>query len=598
MKKLLFALLLLFFFFAFFSKATLAQSPAIEPSQQPAKTSYPLNTNPDVPQNFHTYSQSVLIELLAGTACMIGGVDVLSSDGKCLGIDPITRKLGYSSSENSIGLIGMMGNLIGSTYNLPASSGIYVQYLASNFGVTRTSYAEFGTGIGFEGLKPVLGIWKVLRNLSYTAFILIFILIGLGIMFRINIDARAVMTIQNQLPKIVLALILITLSYAIAGFLIDMMYLSIYLIVNLFNSQGLATVNNMSNPINAVGSLGGIHGIATPAAEGLVGVIKEIFEGTFGGTLSKLVQTTLGTLLSGTAARGIGSLLGGVVGGAAGGALLGTIIGSAIGLAYGSNILHMVAGVIVYLVLVVAILQALFRTWFLLVKAYIFIFLDVIFAPFFIMAGLLPGSPGGGFGSWIRSLLGNLAGFPTVLTLFLVGSAVQAQLKDGVEFGNFIPPLVGSPGSDSVKSIGSLIGLGIILIMPESVTIAKGIFKSPERKLASAVWQPIGASTGALSSPIKGAWGSVWGEDRTGKKKYLSEKFDSLGRGVFKRLMNPGATAKSAATGVTKPAGSVRRLFSRGGSGQSQAQNEQKEAEQNTAKTDPPQPLGGDGTHG
>ena len=89
---------------------------------------------------------------------MIGGVDVLSSDGKCLGIDPITRKLGYSSSENSIGLIGMMGNLIGSTYNLPASSGIYVQYLASNFGVTRTSYAEFGTGIGFEGLKPVLGI--------------------------------------------------------------------------------------------------------------------------------------------------------------------------------------------------------------------------------------------------------------------------------------------------------------------------------------------------------------------------------------------------------------------------------------------------------
>jgi len=569
MKKLLFALLLLPFFFAFFLKVTNAQSPAIETPTQPAKVSYPLNTNPDVPQNFHTYSQSVLIELLAGAACMMGGVDVLSQDGRCLGVDSSTGKIGYVNSTNSIGLVGVMGNLISSTYNLPASTGTYVQYLASNFGVTRTSYAELGTGIGYEGLKPVLNIWKVFRNLSYIIFILIFVLIGLGIMFRLNIDARAVMTVQNQLPKIVLALILISLSYAIAGLLIDMMYMSIYLIVNLFNGQSLATVNNMSNPINAIGGWGGPHAIATPAAESVAGMFKDMFEGTLGGRVSKWVETIAATFLTAKAGGGIGALVGGIAGGAIGsivpgagtligvgvgtqiGGIAGQVIGGAVGIAKGPSILEFVAGMIVYIILTIAIFQALFRTWFLLIKAYVFLLLDVIFAPLFIMAGLLPGSPGGGFGSWVRSLLGNLAAFPTVLTLFLIGSAIQGQLKNGADVGNFIPPLVGTPGDDSVKSIGSLIGLGIILIMPESVNLAKAMFKSPERKLASAVWQPIGLGTSALTSPIKGAWGKVWGEDRTGKPKYLSEKFDKFGKGVFKGIMNPVAFGRKIKTAAT-----------------------------------------------
>lgn len=587
MKKVILSIFFLLGFL-FFANNSYAQQPA-----------YPLNTNPDVKQDFHTYTQSVFIEILASGVCILGGVDVLSENGRCLGIDPVSRKIGYVDSHNSVGLVGVMGKLISSTYNLPASSGTYVQYLASNFGITHSSYAQapeeicaglppdaigncinhqqrlkdvgFGTGIGFEGLRPVLDIWKVFRNLSYMIFILIFIIIGLGIMFRINIDARAVMTVQNQIPKIIVALIFITLSYAIAGFLIDMMYVSIYVIVNLFSSQNLGTVNNMTNPFSAVSSLGGIGSIASPAAEGATGILKSIFEGALGGQMAKIVETILGTFLGGSAGGGIGAIAGGLIGGTVGllggpgaamtgagagisiGRLAGTAIGGAIGVAKGPSIIEFVAGLILYIIIVVAIIQSLFRTWVNLIKAYIFILLDVILAPFFIMSGLLPGSQGG-MVSWLRSLLGNLAAFPTVLALLLIGSTIQSRLTAD-EYSGFIPPLVGTPGDDAARSIGAIIGLGIILIMPESVNLAKAAFKSPERKLASAIGQPISAGTGLVKAPFKGAFNAAWGDDKLGHpralKAYAGKRAKAVGRVIFGSHPMPGS-------------GRIGRIFGRG----------------------------------
>ena len=43
------------------------------------------------------------------------------------------------------------------------------------------------------------------------------------------------MTIQNQIPKIIISLILVTFSFAIAGFLIDLMWVSIYVVINLMS---------------------------------------------------------------------------------------------------------------------------------------------------------------------------------------------------------------------------------------------------------------------------------------------------------------------------------------------------------------------------
>ncbi len=497
-------------------------------AQTPTKTPlYPLNTNKDVPQDFHTYTQSVFIEVLSAATCFIGGVDVLNPERRCLGFDQDTKKIGYVESQG--GLIAVMGNMIGGTFTIPVSSTHYGQYLVSNFGFTQKSVAAipaedgggstpkgFGTGIGFNGLNPVVDIWTAFRNLTYLFFVLVFIILGLGIMFRVNIDARTVMTIQNQIPKIIIALVLITLSYAIAGFLIDMMYVSIYLIIHVFDSQGLVTLTNIdTNPVMAVGPFGGLHGIAAPAATGVGGIISSLFEGTIGNILGMIVTGIIGGYLG----NSLFSMGGGFVGGIAGGV---------IGLLFGSKILGLIATVIAYLIIALAILSALFRVWFMLLKSYIYIFLDVIFAPFWIIGGILPGSPGG-VGPWLRSIVANLAAFPAVIMLFMIGRTIQERASG--QGGNFVPPLIGDPGANSGEAIASLIGLGIILIMPEAVNITKKALKAPEMKYSSSIGRAIGAGSGVITSPIKGTWGKLWGQDAHGHDRYLTRKFgERLGR--------------------------------------------------------------------
>lgn len=511
MKKLLIG------FIAFFAFFTVAKNIAYTQAPSPIQSAYPLNTNSDVPQNFRTYSQNVFIEMLSTATCFVGGVDMLNPDIPCLGMDPTTKKIGYV--ENQGGLTMVMAGMIGATYNIPVSSGTYVQYLASNFGITQTSFARipvdeggtsttqgFGTGIGYKGLTPVLEIWRTFRNLTYLLFVLIFVVLGLGIMFRVNIDARTVMTIQNQIPKIVIALILITLSYAIAGFLIDMMYVLIYVVIHIFDSQGLTTLTNIdTNPVMAIGPFGGIHGIASPAAQGVGGIISSMFQGTWGSIIGSIVTGLIGSFIGGS----FGGLMGGAIGG---------IIGVAVGALFGSKILGLIATAIAYLIIAIAILSALFRVWFMLIKAYIFIFLDVIFAPFWIVGGILPGAPGG-VGPWLRSLIANLAAFPAVIVLFMIGRTIQDQTSNAG--GLFVPPLVGDPGNAG-DGIGAIIGLGIILIMPEAVTITKQVLKAPEMKYTAAVGRAIGVGQGVVSKPFGSAWHELTKERRDGSRGPLT----------------------------------------------------------------------------
>src|SRR3990167_10982854 len=103
-----------------------------------SRTNY-LNTNPDVPQNFHTYTQSVLLEIAAAASYQIAGFDPMNPSGKCLGVDPATGKIGFV--ENGGGLIGITGQMIAATFEIPVSRSQYVRYLAGNFGIAKKTYA-------------------------------------------------------------------------------------------------------------------------------------------------------------------------------------------------------------------------------------------------------------------------------------------------------------------------------------------------------------------------------------------------------------------------------------------------------------------------
>lgn len=531
--------------FNIFTPSSFAQIP---PSPQPtqavktdyperserASSAYPIRTDADVPQDFHTYTQNVFIEILTSISCMLTGYDPLTVSGKCLGINTATHKIGYVESHG--GAIGIVGNMISMTFDIPVSSSTYARDLASNFGISKSSYAAitdgdgtdsnsgngFSLGYGYTGLQPILNVWKIFRNLVYLFLVLLFIIIGLGIMFRLNIDARSVMSIQNQLPKIIIGIILVTFSYAIAGFIVDMMYVLMYLVYYIFTQQtlGLDTGGlnpaylQGQNPLGAIGGLGGASDIASGVARPLGHIFSSLFDNSFGHMIATIV--------------------GGIIGGGAGaiGGPIGIAVGAGIGLIVGgvagSKLLGVVGGLIAYIVITITIVWAMLRLWFLLLRSYIFFLIDVILAPFWIGLGLIP-KGGAGFNSWFRDVVANLAVFPATLFILLLGKTLVNQFGNASSKTSFVPPLVGNPGD--VASFGPIIGLGIILLLPSVVTMVRDTLKAPGFKYT----QAIGASLGQgqkIAGLVGGkARGAVWKSNhRTGEpeglKKWYIDKFN------------------------------------------------------------------------
>jgi hypothetical protein len=487
-------------FKTFFSVLFLLLLAVLFTSRVNAQTHSPnyLNTNPDVPQNFHTYVQTVFIEVASAVSCQLAGIDLFEQNGKCLGIDPKTQKIGFVDGGG--GAISLLGSFITMTFYMPVSTYDYGSFLASKFGIAKDTYAADtlppgtntqptptnDTGVGFRALLPTLKLWQTFRNVAYLLFVILFVIIGLGIMFRIRIDPRTVMTIQNQIPKIIIALVLVTFSYAIAGFMVDLMYVFIYLIVSLFAEQGTDPTSALAtNPFGAIGGFGGISGIASGVAKSISGIVASIFDGTLGNLVGAIVGAIIGQLLP-NPASGI-PVVGGLV--ATGKFLIGGLLGGL----FGNEIVGLIAGVISYLVIVIAIFTALLRLWFQLIKAYIFVLIMVVFAPFYIAFGLVPGRSG--FGNWIRGLLANLSAFPATITMFLLGKAFMSGFTGGAPGSTpFAPPLVG----DFLRPdrFASIIGLGIILLTPEVVNMVKEALKAPEFKFTSSIGRSLAVGPG------------------------------------------------------------------------------------------------------
>src|SRR3989344_5582962 len=289
---------------------TKANAQFLPQSGTPLRGANYLNTNPDVPQNLNTYTQSVFINIATTVFCIFTGVDPLSPQGKCLGIDPATRKISYVDQGG--GLMAITGNLIASTFYIPVSTHDYGSFMASKFGIGEKAYAQ---GIGFQGLTPTLKLWEAFRNITYMIFVVLFLIVGLGIMFRIKIDPRTVMTIQNQIPKIIVGLILVTFSYAIAGFLIDLMYVSMYLIISVFTQQDIDAVSiTSSTPFGAAGGIGGLFGIAGGVADSIAGIVASIFDGTIGNLIGAVITSLITGLLASQTGIPFAGLVGGILG--------------------------------------------------------------------------------------------------------------------------------------------------------------------------------------------------------------------------------------------------------------------------------------------
>ena len=486
------SLFLVLFFFSS-QKQALAQNYNYQPSSSYANP----ETNPNVPKNLHTYSQSVIIELMSSASCLVIGVDPISVNRKCLGIDTNTGKIGYVEKNN--GLIGISANLIAMTYIPPINTSDYVSYVANSFGITKNTYAQ-GAGVGFDGIKPLLNLWIVFRDIVYLLFVIVFVFIGIAIMLRVKIDPRTVMSIQNQIPKIIVALILVTFSFAIAGFLIDLMWIVCFLIINLFADANITPKLNaaqtagyiMSNPFTFIDnslSLGGYGLFQIPVSIGktVFGIVENLFKLDFdtGGWVSGFINSVTSPI------RATFGVLGGMA---------------------------------AFLVITIALAIALFRLWFSLIQAYVMIILDIIIAPFWIMSGVIPGRSSG-FGAWFRDILANLSAFPAVIFIFVLTERLMNSYATYSSSTVFIPPLLGGTiAQDSVKGI---IAFGMIMATPKIVNMTKTMLKAPKYDTSSVI-SGTTAAAGVVGQPSKIGWNRLtrrrdpWGHYSEGKLRQLA----------------------------------------------------------------------------
>lgn len=364
-------------------------------------------------------------------------------------------------------------------------SGIgYVKEKIQNFSLVPIAHAQT-VGFGYDALRPIQSMWSASRNIAFGLFVLAAVIFAFMIMFRVKISPQVVITVQSAIPKLIISLVLVTFSYAIAGFLIDLMYVVIGLLSVIMSSFMPSVLGLVLSPkiIFSLLTQGNILGV--------VGI--NIQSGIFA-----LIFTYLTPLIIGLA-------------------ILTVIIGVATG-----GLWLLIPLAILVVVVVMAIWMSLKTIWALL-KAFVNIILLTIFAPLQIVAGVIV--PNFGFGQWVKSYISNLSVFVVTGALYLFSIIFLAQgLYIGLEdiagglivsllnpiFGpiginlttaglisNYttFPPLL---GSGSAQGVGLLfLGVSFVLftLIPKATEIIQGLLSGKPFAYGSAIGEvmaPVG----------------------------------------------------------------------------------------------------------
>lgn len=372
------------------------------------------------------------------------------------------------------GALGGMGFLMANLIQTPpASAQTYVADVMQNsrFGAAPV-YAQ---GVGFGALNPVLGTWKAFRDVAYYLLALAFIVVGFLILIRHQMGGKTAVTVQLALPRLVITLLAITFSYAIAGLLVDIMFISLYFILNIFTSQIFVDganffPNNIFNSSNAGAG-------TTPADIAFnVNIFNFALNYIFGG--------------NGSGAWNAASALGEMAWQALVSAIAPNSTGDTAGGQFLESLAQFVVGSVFTLIFALALLIAVFRTFFSLLQSYAGFIINVVLSPFILLQGALPDGKNH-IEEWIRNLLGGLAPFVVaVFMIFMSLALTGSETRPGIGYCNnnstnpntacttdqnesgLRLPLVITADLNSGAVVGVL-GMGFMLLLPEAVDIAK-----------------------------------------------------------------------------------------------------------------------------
>jgi len=294
---------------------------------------------------------------------------------------------------SALGPSGLTLGLISEIYQHPPASGI--QYLAKGFEKFNIATPVYAQGYGYNNNSIVLPLWTASRNLCYFLMVVLLIAAGFMIMFRIKVNAQTAVSIQVMIPKIIITLILITFSYAIAGLVVDLIYLVLTLILSALSLTGSPPIiTNLSQTVS-------------------------FFTGSYGAIVLHYMIGMAILLIVGVLA-----------------ALLSPIGG---------------AGVLIALIVSIVILWLLLRVWWMLLTTYISILIGFITAPWYIILGLIPGNKTG-FGTWLRSMVANASVFVVVPLMFLLSIYIGGNFLSGPNAPQWLADAINSLSATGIGS--------------------------------------------------------------------------------------------------------------------------------------------------
>ncbi len=528
---------------------------------------------------------------LFGGDC-IDMVGQIGPDGTAQGATPVL----VDSSVRSGGALGMLGGaMVALGTTAPTSPVQYLATVGESFGI-RPAYAQV-SGSGNSVIQPILKLWQLTRNIAYFGFILIFIAIGFMIMFRQKLNPQTVISAQNALPGVVVALILVTFSYFIAALIIDFGFITTQLTGRLLVANQLAkqdVINETLRTKNVFDIFGSFIAPPAPFSEtsgpgGLADSASDLdtIAGATKDSLSVLNQGMVGTMITGLVVAGgcyyggnfassfvklealptganapvggVGPVLQagraasllknfnpaaktawglGCVGGGAGGAAL-----------LQSGILFYGIGIILYVVLLIALIIAMFKTFFELIKAYVTLMIQTVAAPLIIMSGAIPGQ-GGAFGGWLKTMFANILIFPAVFAAFFFAAFIMGRPD------NTFGIIAGSSGNFAIQSTVPLLGglsgnfiklilvYGILLIIPSIPGEVKKAFKVQDSPLGGVALAGVAAGAGAGKTLVSRPLQPWLKQSQAWKEAQLKQEATALAEGArqpgrLTRLLRP-----------------------------------------------------------
>jgi hypothetical protein len=391
-----------------------------------------------------------------------------------------------------LGPMGMFPMAFNTMYmNPPASANQEVKMLAEKLSIVEPANAQgygyaslFGSGSNGTGVRL---LWQASRNATYLVMVVFLIAAGFMIMFRLKINPQTVISLQIIIPKLIFSMILVTFSFAIAGLIIDLIYVVLATIIGLLSLSGVVTNAGRLTPLLASG---GFFGYASAQA------------------LVSLIMTTILVIGIESAA-----LLPFLIAGpawapfAAGFSLVSIILG--IGLA-------------------IFWIWILGRIAIMLIKSYVMLLLQIIIAPWQIMLGMFPGQAG--FSGWLRNTIAHASVFVVVPVMFIIQHVIAPDFTNiffGLPTDLSLPqvrlPILPNPPS---MIMGMLIGFTVLALTPKVAEMIRDALKIPAFKYGSALGESLG--------PIGTFGGAIAGRGAPGQFEVEAAKQNAL---------RPGATA-------------------------------------------------------